>query len=149
MSPIARLIATGIFIGYIPWAPGTAGSMLGLLVYWSIPDNHSFFSLFVIIALFLLGAWSSSIVEEESGQKDNQIIVIDEIVGMLVTVAFFEKNLKILIIGFFLFRFFDILKLYPAGKLERIPGGWGVMIDDIMAGIYAAIVLKILTVTIL
>ncbi|RMD90104.1 MAG: phosphatidylglycerophosphatase A [Calditrichaeota bacterium] len=148
MSLIARLIATGIFVGYIPWAPGTAGSLVGLLIFWTIPNNHLPLIFSIIIFLFLMGVWTASIIEEQSGKKDNQIIVIDEIVGMLTTVALFEKNLKILIIGFFLFRFFDILKMYPAEKLENLPGGWGIMMDDIMAGIYAAVVLKVLTITI-
>jgi len=94
--------------------------------------------------LFFIGVWAASRIEKETKIEDNQIIVIDEIVGMLVTVALFEKHLIWLIVGFFLFRLFDIVKPFPANASEKLPHGWGVMIDDVVAGIYSAFSLRLI-----
>ena len=142
MNLISRLIATGLFVGYVPFAPGTAGSILGLFLYWAIPGSESFGLLAAIFLLFLLGVWSAKAVEQVTGVEDNQIIVIDEIVGVLVTLMFLEKNFTWLVVGCILFRFFDIVKLYPAGRAEELPGGWGVMLDDVVAGIYSLVSLR-------
>ncbi len=144
MSFIARLIATGFYTGYAPKAPGTAGSLFGLFLYWAIPGSESAYFLIVIGLLFFLGTWAANQVEKETKVHDNQIIVIDEIVGMLVTVALFEKTLIWLAAGFLLFRFFDIIKPFPAKSSEKIPHGWGVMIDDVVAGIYSALSLRLI-----
>ncbi|MCH9007885.1 phosphatidylglycerophosphatase A [candidate division KSB1 bacterium] len=142
MNLISRLIATGLFVGYVPFAPGTAGSILGLFLYWAIPGSESFGLLAAILLLFLLGVWSAKAVEQVTGVEDNQIIVIDEIVGVLVTLMFFEKSFTWLVVGCILFRFFDIVKLYPARRAEELPGGWGVMLDDVVAGIYSLVSLR-------
>ncbi|MFQ5824094.1 MAG: phosphatidylglycerophosphatase A [bacterium] len=143
MRLIPRVIATGFFVGYAPFAPGTVGSLLGLFLYWAVPYSDSVFALIGIGVLFIIGVWAATEVEKESGQ-DAPIIVIDEIVGMLITFTLFEKSLKGLALGFILFRFFDIIKLYPAKLTERLPCGWGVMMDDVVAGIYSALVLRLL-----
>jgi len=143
MNINSRIIATGFYVGYAPIAPGTVGSLLGLFLYWLVPKSDSVYSLIVFVLLFFVGVWSASEVEKESG-KDAKIIVIDEIVGMLITLTFFEKSLRGLAIGFVLFRLFDIIKLFPARLSERLPGGWGVMMDDVIAGIYSAIVLRLI-----
>lgn len=143
MNIIFRIIATGFYVGYAPFAPGTVGSLLGLFLYWLVPKSDSVYSLIAFVLLFFVGVWSASEVEKESG-KDAKIIVIDEILGMLITLIFFEKSLKGLAIGFVVFRLFDIIKLYPAKLSERLPGGWGVMMDDVIAGIYSAIVLRLI-----
>lgn len=144
MRIIPRMIATGFFVGYAPFAPGTVGSLLGLFFYWAIPESDTIFSLLVCVFLFVVGAWSATEVEKESGKKDDPKIVIDEIVGILITFIFFKKDLRVLTIGFFLFRFFDIIKLYPAKLSERLPRGWGVMMDDVIAGIYSAVALRLI-----
>jgi phosphatidylglycerophosphatase A len=142
MSFIPRFIATGFFVGYAPFAPGTVGSLLGLFLYWIIPKSDSIFSIFGIILLFIIGAWAATKVERQAG-RDASIIVIDEIVGMWITLIFFEKSFKWLAVGFVLFRFFDIIKLYPAKLSEQLPNGWGVMMDDVVAGIYSALALRL------
>ncbi len=144
MSFIARLLATGFYTGYAPKAPGTAGSLFGLFLYWAIPGSKSVYSLVGIVLLFLAGVWAADRVEKETKVYDNQIIVIDEIVGMLITVVLFEKTLISLAVGFLLFRFFDIIKPFPAKSSEKIPHGWGVMIDDVVAGIYSALSLRLI-----
>ena len=144
MSFIARLIATGFYTGYAPKAPGTAGSLFGLFLYWAIPESKSVYSLVGIALIFFTGVWAANQVEKETKVHDNQIIVIDEIVGMLITVALFEKTLIWLVVGFLLFRFFDIMKPFPANSSEKIPHGWGVMMDDVIAGIYSALCLRLI-----
>ena len=144
MSFIARLIATGFYTGYAPKAPGTAGSLFGLFLYWAIPESKSVYSLVGIALIFFTGVWAANQVEKETKVRDNQIIVIDEIVGMLITVALFEKTLIWLVVGFLLFRFFDIMKPFPANSSEKIPHGWGVMMDDVIAGIYSALCLRLI-----
>ncbi len=144
MSFIARLLATGFYTGYAPKAPGTAGSLFGLFLYWAIPGSESVYSLGGIVLLFLAGVWAANRVEKETKVQDNQIIVIDEIVGMLITVVLFEKTLIWLVVGFLLFRFFDIIKPFPAKSSEKIPHGWGVMIDDVVAGIYSVLSLRLI-----
>ena len=145
MRFLSRFIATGSFVGYAPVAPGTAGSILALFLFWLLPANSPFLLAATIVLLFLLGVWAATRVEQESGVTDNQIIVIDEIVGYFITVAGFQKELKWLAIGLIIFRLFDIVKLYPAKAAEKLPHGWGVMSDDVVAGIYAAITLRLLT----
>jgi len=144
MSFIARLIATGFYTGYAPKAPGTAGSLFGLFLYWAIPESKAVYSLVGIALIFFTGVWAANQVEKETKVHDNQIIVIDEIVGMLITVALFEKTLIWLVVGFLLFRFFDIMKPFPAKSSEKIPHGWGVMMDDVIAGIYSAVCLRVI-----
>ena len=144
MSFIARLIATGFYTGYAPKAPGTAGSLLGLFLYWAIPVSESVYSVVGIALLFFAGVGAANRVETETNVHDNQIIVIDEIVGMLITVVFFEKSLIWLVVGFVLFRFFDIIKPFPAKASEKLPHGWGVMMDDVVAGIYSALSLRLI-----
>jgi phosphatidylglycerophosphatase A len=142
MRFLARLIATGCFTGYVPVAPGTAGSLFAVVLYWAVPGSDSPFFLCAILFLFSVGVWSATKIEKASQIKDNQIIVIDEIVGMLLTLLICGKHIKWLAIAFIIFRLFDIVKLFPTKKLERLPGGWGVMLDDVVAGIYAALTLK-------
>lgn len=132
-----RLIATGCFVGYFPVAPGSVASLLVVFLYGIYPGTALTHRLIAILILFFLGVWSATQVERHT-ERDAQIIVIDEVVGMLIAVAFVEKTFKWLAFGFILFRFFDIIKLYPARSSERLPGGWGVMIDDVIAGAYAA-----------
>jgi len=142
MNFIARLLATGFFVGYVPVAPGTAGSILGVLLYWLIPFRGFTLLTFTII-VFLIGVATATQIEKSSGIKDNQIIVIDEIVGVFVTFLFFEGGWGWLIFGCLLFRVFDITKFKPTRDLEKLSSGWGVMADDVMAGIYSLITLHL------
>lgn len=121
---------------------------MGLLLYWAIPKSESIYFGFIIVLLFVIGAWSATQVEKETATTDNRIIVIDEIVGMLITLVFFKKKLIWLAIGFFLFRLFDITKPPPANYAEKLPAGWGVMMDDVVAGLYSAISLRMIYVVV-
>ena len=89
------------------------------------------------------GIWSATVVERTLG-KDPGVVVIDEVLGMLVTLAFLDVNVVGAVVGFFLFRIFDVVKPFPAGRLEHLHGGYGIMLDDAMAGVYAHVVMRLL-----
>lgn len=139
MPFLSRLIATGFFSGYFPVAPGTVGSALGVALFWLMHGLNSSLLLFIISAGFFVGVWAASQTEKQTGITDNGIIVIDEIIGVWLTLLGAGTDLKWLAIGFIIFRLFDILKPFPIRKFESLPGGWGVMLDDVGAGIYGAV----------
>ena len=140
---LSKIIATVFFIGYIPFAPGTFGSLAGLIFIWVFkPDTVQQIS--ILTAGFIIGVLSSHIVEKDSGIKDSKHIVIDEFIGYLVSIIFLPLTPGYVVAAFFLFRFFDILKPPPIRNLEKIfSGGIGVMIDDLLAGIFTNIILQI------
>lgn len=139
---VARIFATGLFTGYSPIAPGTAGSALGLAIYLisGVGDTHFFIPL--IIINFIIGVITSSILEKSLG-NDPSVVVIDEIVGMWISLLFLPSNLVIIISAFLLFRIFDIVKPFPCRRAEKLKLGWGIMLDDVVAGIYANLLLQI------
>ncbi len=133
-------IATGAYSGYFPVAPGTAGTLVGVILYLFLYRLHPLFYLIIIILLFSLGVWLSGEAEKILNKKDPGYIVIDEIVGFMVTMFLLPEGVWFIIGGFFLFRLLDILK--PFQQIERIRGGLGVMLDDIVAGILANLILQ-------
>jgi phosphatidylglycerophosphatase A len=139
-----KIIGTFFFTGYSPVAPGTAGSIAALIPLF-IFSGIGYWGLTVLIAVGLgAGVYASSRFERLLGD-DPQIIVIDEAVGMWVTLLFVPLTPAWLIAGLVLFRLFDILKPFPIRKLEKYPNGWGVMLDDVGAGIYAGLILLIIS----
>jgi phosphatidylglycerophosphatase A len=155
-----RFIATGAFSGYLPWAPGTAGSLVGLLLYL-IPGASAPAALgAMILAGFFAGRAAAARVAESTGHRlsaggrmtknlfqrgrashpDPSIVVIDEIVGMWIALLLLPKTLPALLIAFTTFRIFDIVKPPPAADVEHFGSGWGIMLDDVVAGMYAGIV---------
>ncbi|MBI3195489.1 MAG: phosphatidylglycerophosphatase A [Ignavibacteriae bacterium] len=139
---MTRFIATGFFSGYSPIASGTAGSFVALLLYF-IPGFEQPRTLGIIIAATcIIGTYVSSIMEKKFGD-DPSIVVIDEVVGMWISLLFLPKTMLIATLAFFLFRAHDIVKISPARQLEAIPNGFGIMLDDIVAGIYANLSVRI------
>ncbi len=145
MRILSRLLATGFYSGYFPIAPGTVGSAIGLSLLLLFPALHGLSLLLFSIIFFFIGVWAATIVEKTDG-KDASIINIDEIVGMWLSVIFLPSWLPWywLIIAFFIFRIFDIIKPPPVNKSQKIPKGWGVMIDDVLAGLYTNLFMRIL-----
>jgi phosphatidylglycerophosphatase A len=141
MRFVALALATSAGVGYIPFAPGTFGSLAGLLVWWLVPGTPSV-QLTLIAAIFVLGSWSGSVAERHFASTDPGPVVIDEVLGMLVTLFMNPVGWVGAILGFILFRASDIIKPYPANKLEQLHGGVGVMADDLMAAIYANLALR-------
>jgi phosphatidylglycerophosphatase A len=143
VTRLAVFVATVGYCGYFPVAPGTIGSLAGLVFYLLVWWSQSIaVEVGMIVVLFLLGIWAGTTSERYFGGIDPGPIVIDEVVGMLITLAFIPVGRSGALAGFFLFRVFDIIKPFPAGRLERLHGGLGVMADDAMAAIYANISLR-------
>jgi len=141
-------IATFAGAGLFPVAPGTAGSIAGLIVLWAVSFAPSvsyqiLLQLFFLIIFIPAGVIASTKYEGISKKTDPKEIVIDEVVGMMITLFALPFSLFNIIAGFILFRFFDIVKPFPICKLQNIKGGWGVMADDIAAGIVSAIILRV------
>ena len=134
IKKLKYIIATGFGTGYSPFASGTVGSLAALLVYIVIPlDDYIWLTISVIT--FIIGIWASGTVEKEKG-KDPGIVVIDEFVGQWIALLFLPKTFWIFIAAFLLFRILDIIKPFPAADLEEMEGGIGIMLDDIIAGVY-------------
>ena len=136
-----RLIATGFFSGYSPIAPGTAGSGIALLIYWLLPALDLMVWIGLLLLLFLVGVYTAGAGEKTWG-KDPGYVVIDEIAGVFTTLFWLPQSFWLGLAGFFLFRVLDIVKPPPARQAEALPGGWGVMMDDIIAGIYGNLILR-------
>jgi len=145
VTRLAVFIATVGYCGYFPIAPGTVGSAAGLVVYALVWWTQSpIVEVGLIAALFAAGVWAGTTAERYFGGIDPGPIVIDEVVGMLMTLAFIQVGWSAALTGFVLFRIFDVIKPYPAGRFEQLHGGLGVMADDAMAAVYANLSLRLL-----
>ena len=136
MKRVALFFATFAGVGYAPIAPGTFGSAAGLLL-WAVLPHTAPAQLAAIVVLFALGSWSGTVAEHHFGRIDPGQVVIDEVMGMLITLVLNPVGWGGAIVGFFLFRLFDVIKPFPANRLEALPGGVGVMADDAMAAVYS------------
>jgi phosphatidylglycerophosphatase A len=136
------VVATALGAGYAPIAPGTFGSAVGLLLWLALPNIH-WLQLVAILVVAVVGAWSGSVAEEHFDRRDPGQVVVDEVAGMMVTLAFNPVNgFAWFAAAFVLFRAADIIKPFPVNQLERLPGGLGIMADDLAAGIYANLALR-------
>jgi len=142
---LVKAIATVFGIGLIPYAQGTLASLAGIGVYMLIHKWPNLAYIAVLAVLTIVGFWASGRAEHIFAKKDSRKIVIDEVCGMLVVLLFIPYNVCYIIGGFILYRIFDIIKIYPLNKLERLPAGWGIMLDDFAAGLYANIILQVAT----
>ena len=146
MNYFILLLATGFGVGYSPLAPGTLGTLIAIPVYYFLSEIPSPLYEITLVGFFFLSVWISENAEIFFGKKDDQRIVIDEMMGFLIAMLWIPKTTRFVIIGFFLFRFFDILKPFPIRHLEKkFKGGFGVVLDDVMAGIYGNIILQIIS----
>jgi len=146
---LAKIVGTSVFIGYFPIFPGTVGSLPGLIIYIVLSLKFAAFNGLGIAwsvllgAIFVGGAIAADRCERIYGNDDKRI-VIDEVWGMLVALQGVPLQAKWLIIGFLMFRFFDVVKPYPARKAERLGGGIAIMLDDGIAGAYSAVIVCLL-----
>jgi len=142
--PLRRLgvfVATCAHVGYAPVAPGTFGSLVALVLYYLIRRQQSTtIELGAIAVIVVIGLWSATEAEHHFGGIDPGPVVIDEVVGMLMTLALHPVNIWGAIVGFLIFRVLDIVKPWPARRLELLPGGFGVVLDDMMAGVYGNLI---------
>ena len=140
----AMFLATGGYVGKIPFAPGTFGSLVGIPILYGFSKISLPLAILITMVIILGAVWAAQHVEQQLGSKDPGCIVIDEIAGMCVTLIGIPLTWTTGLAGFFLFRFFDILKPPPIRQLERrLRGGWGVVMDDVAAGVLARVVLCI------
>lgn len=140
----AVLLATWFGCGYSPVAPGTAGALGALIPAWLLTQYAGWPAWIWPIAGALVtfpGIWAAGVTARHTGNKDPGLVVIDEVAGQWLTLAGAPFNWKTVLLAFVLFRLFDIWKPPPVRQLERLPGGTGIMLDDVMAGIYGAAVL--------
>ncbi len=138
---VYRFIATGFFSGYAPFAPGTVGSAAALLFFLLPSFGHPVVLLPATVIFFFLGGYSAEAAEQRLGQ-DPSPVTIDEVVGMWLSLWFLPLTLPYIGAAFILFRFFDIIKPFPASYFDNKSGGWNIMLDDVMAAIYTNLILQ-------
>ncbi len=146
---IALILATGFGAGYSPFAPGTAGSVLSVFIFLGLSNLNPYLYLMTIFVIIFIGIWASDFTGRYYNDADSPRIVIDEIIGILITyipLYFYPANLSNIAAGFILFRLFDILKPFPANKANEIKKPLFVLLDDIITAIYAAIVLTLINI---
>jgi phosphatidylglycerophosphatase A len=144
MTRAARVIATAAGLGYAPVAPGTFGAAAGVAWYLATRSWTPTGQVIGLVLLSLVGVWASSAAARVAGREDPAHVVIDEVAGQALTLACLDLGPLGILIGFGLFRLFDIAKPFPIRRFEHLPGGWGIMADDLMAGLYGWVSLNAL-----
>jgi phosphatidylglycerophosphatase A len=143
ISFIEKLIGSGFYTGYIPFAPGTFGSLIALFIYW-IPGFENPVIMFAAIIVFAAyGIYVGNKFDKKYG-KDPSECTVDEMVGQWIALLFVPKTVILSVVVFLIWRFFDIVKPYPARKLEYLAGGLGIMVDDVVSGFYSLIVIHLI-----
>ncbi len=140
-NQIASGLATFFGCGRVPKGPGTAGALAALLVAYLVPVSP-----WILTAIFLIpGIWASTIHAQITGRKDPQDVVIDEVLGQWITLAaaVHTRTWQAWLLAFILFRLFDITKPFPIRRVEKLPAGYGIVLDDVLAGIYGAVVMRV------
>ena len=144
MNKIKLIIATGLGFGYAPVASGTFGTLVGIPIVWLLSYSNPLVFMAATVALLAIGIPCSDYAESYFKKSDAGQIVIDEVVGYMVTMFLVPVSMTSLIVGFFVFRFFDILKPWPARTIDQAGmGGKGVMLDDVAAGLYGCILMHL------
>ena len=141
---LVKAISSVLFIGYLPLLPGSFGSLaaVGLIYLLKVSNSGTYF--IFTFCVIILGLLTSGRMEKLLDKKDPGCIVIDEVAGMLIALSFMPINKKTVFLAFFIFRILDMLKPYPAGRLQHLRGSLGVMTDDLIAGIYTNVVLLVI-----
>ncbi|HTR81625.1 MAG TPA: phosphatidylglycerophosphatase A [Bacteroidota bacterium] len=142
ISPLVKLFASGLYSGFSPIASGTVGTLVGLLIYLipSFADTPTLLASCVVV--FILGGLAAGKMETVYGH-DPSAVTIDEVLGIWISLLLLPKTFLVVVGAFFLFRAFDVFKPWPARAFDRMNGGWNIMLDDVVAGIYANLVLQV------
>lgn len=143
LDRVALAIATIGGVGWAPLAPGTVASALTVVMLWLVPFSRLTLVV-VFVAVTLIGTWAAEHAERMLGRKDPGAIVVDEVAGMILSVLALPLTLPVLALAFVLFRIFDVVKPTPARQAQALPGGLGVMVDDLVAGLYALVIVAAL-----
>ena len=142
VSPLIKIFASALYSGYVPVASGTAGSLVGLIIYFIPGFENTFVLLPACVIVFLLGSIAAGKMEIIFGH-DPSAVTIDEVLGMWVSLLFLPKSILPAGGAFIIFRLFDIVKPWPARVFDRKHGGWNIMMDDVVAGIYTNLVIQL------
>ena len=142
MRRLHYLIATALGSGYVPKAPGTAGAFLAVLIAFFFWRDAPMALIAATVLVSLIGTWSADVVERDLGREDPGLVVIDEVAGTWLALWFAPPVWWAYLLGFALFRLFDIWKPWPIRSIQHLPGGIGIMVDDLLAGVYALVVLQ-------
>jgi phosphatidylglycerophosphatase A len=143
MNKVSRLIATLFYIGYCPIAPGTAGSFAAMILYLFLPVSivaHQYF--WLVVLLFIPISFYFTGRAEKRMERDDKRIILDELIGYFVSILFLPRSLAIAVIAFALFRLFDIFKPEPIKSIQDLKGGLGIVMDDVLAGVYSNLILQ-------
>ena len=144
---ISEWIATCFKVGYLPFAPGTWGSVFSILLWWVIlKDLNTYIFGAIIIIFLLIGIVVSNIIIDQSGDHDPSYIIIDELVGQWLALFLIPDGFFNIAISFILFRFFDIIKPWPIRLIEKLPKGLGVMSDDLTAGLITLVLIQVINI---
>lgn len=138
-------LATGFGLGRVPRAPGTAGSLLGVGLWWLLKDWGLLPGVGALLLCVLGSVWVAGVTAKRLGESDPSCVVIDEVVGMPVALLWVAPVLWEVVAAFVAFRVFDIWKPFPIRQSQRLPGGWGIVADDVLAGVYAGVVTRALS----
>jgi phosphatidylglycerophosphatase A len=144
MTRLAILIASAGGVGYAPIAPGTAGSAVGVVIYLLAREWTTAGQAALLVATCVLGIWASNVAIRHFNHKDPGHVVIDEVAGQMLTLFLTGAALPGAIVGFFVFRLLDIIKPWPANRFEALPGGLGIVADDLMAGVYGCLAMHVM-----
>jgi phosphatidylglycerophosphatase A len=140
---IARLVASFFYVGFVPIIPGTFGSLAAFIPYFLVFWFAQWWIyVATIVFIIIFGIWAAGKAERDSQIVDPSFVVIDEVAGQLITLFLIPFSWLNLLGGFLLFRALDIVKPFPARQAEKLPGGWGIMTDDVLAGIYGNLILR-------
>lgn len=140
---LAYMVATAGNVGRIPFVPGTFGTLAAVpLVCLLARANHPLVFPAILVTVIVAGVWAAGVVEEREARTDPSLVVVDEVAGFLVTMALLPATPWLLLAGFLVFRVLDVLKPPPAGRAEKFPGGFGIMADDLIVGVYANLILR-------
>jgi phosphatidylglycerophosphatase A len=140
----AKLIATFFYVGLIPVAPGTFGTLAAVPLFWLISGLPIYIYLLITLVVIGVSIWAATVTEQIYGRRDPGEIVADEVAGYLVTMVLIPPTALNIVVGFFLFRLFDIVKPPPVRSFEKLPRGWGVVVDDVAAGVYACVCMHLI-----
>ncbi len=144
---LGKFLATGAGAGYVPVLPGTAGTVVAIplaLALASVAEHWGLLAYALALGLAVIAAlWSSAVMAKATGQKDPSVVVVDEMVGYLVAVALMPPTWERLLAAFLLFRLFDIVKPPPCRQAERLPGALGIVTDDLVAGLYTNLLVRL------
>lgn len=143
LDSLASAVASGLGLGYSPLAPGTFGAALGVALFWLARGWPAWAHLSGIAVLFLVGTAAAGRLARMMGRKDPGRVVIDEVAGMWVSLVLLPFGARTAFLAFVAFRITDVVKPWPARQMEGLPGGWGIMADDMMAGVYANLMVRV------